>query len=102
MGLEYVLEDENRTLLRETADPKQILDGLLGRAYDERLPLLSGVDLYGDTIFNRQQMARVLEEWKRVLEWATSEDQRALIGEIIGLCQECESTVHTYIRIVGD
>lgn len=102
MGLDYILEDENRTPLREIGDPTSILTGLLERAHDGRLPLLSGIDRYGDTVFNRQQMPQFLEEWKSLLRWATSDDETSLIGEIIGLCHDCESSIHTYLRIEGD
>jgi len=102
MGLSYILEDENRTSLREIGDPTGILTGLLERAYDGRLHLLSGIDRYGDTVFNRRQMAQLLEEWKSLLRWATSDDETSLILEIIALCHECQSNIHTYLRIEGD
>ena len=102
MGLEYVIEDENRTTLREVGDPRGILTGLLDRAHDEGLPLLSGIDRYGDTVFNRQQIPRVSDEWRSLLRWASTEEQRALIGEIVVLCEECQSSIHIYLRIVGD
>jgi len=102
MPLDYVLEDENHTALREIGDPKGVLSGLLDRAFQERLPLLSGIDRYGDTTFNRHQMAPVLQELGRLSEWAETDEQKSLLKEIVALCQECESRVHTYITIVGD
>jgi hypothetical protein len=103
MGLDHELQDERgESLEKAVGDPQRILDGLLQRAASERLPLLSGVDFYGDTIFNRQQMPRLIEEWAQVKRWAASKDQRDLIERLLALCRRCESDVHTYFKIIGD
>ncbi len=103
MGLEYELQDEQGDALEESVDdPERILDGLLQRAAAESLPLLSGVDFYGDTIFNRQQMPRLIREWSEVRGWAASTDQRHLVDRIVRLCRRCESEIHTYFKIIGD
>lgn len=103
MGLEYELQDQRGEAVEESVDdPKRILDGLLQRAAAENLPLLSGVDFYGDTIFNRQQMPRLIREWSEVRGWAASPNQRHLVDRIVGLCRRCESETHTYFKIIGD
>lgn len=103
MGLEYELQDEHGEALEKAiGDPRRVLDGLLQRAASEDLPLLSGVDFYGDTIFNRQQMPRLIKEWGELKGWAASTDQQDLVDRIVALCRRCESEVHTYFRIIGD
>ena len=102
MGLDYILEDEDHRPIREVGDPRGYLSELLDRASVEALPLLSGVDRYGDTTFNRLQMRQVIVEWSLLMKWSATSAQHQLIERIIDLCNECESEVHTYIRIEGD
>lgn len=67
----------------------------------ERFPLLSAVDPYGDTIFNRLQMSRLMDEVRELMPRATSEQQRMLTALSLA-CQRCESSVHQYLWFIGD
>lgn len=103
MGLEYALQDESGETLGETVgDVRRILDPLIQRAALESLPLLSGIDFYGDTVFNRQQMPRLIQEWTVIKSWAASSDQLDLVDRIVALCHRCESEAHVYLKIIGD
>ena len=102
MGLDYIWEDEDHHSLREVSDPTGQLSELLERACVEGLPFLSGVDRYGDTTFNRQQMPRLITELELLAKWSSTSAQRRLLERLIELCSECEAQVHTYIKIEGD
>lgn len=60
------------------------------------------VDSCGDTIFNRQQMPRLIGEWDKLKGWASSTDQQELVDRIVALCRRCESEIHTHFKIIGD
>jgi len=67
----------------------------------DRFPLLSGVDPYGDTVFNRRQMDRLLDELAALIPGVSSEQQRMLTALSL-MCERCRSAVHHYVWFVGD
>lgn len=47
--------------------------------YDpERYPLLSSVDEYGDTDFGQDELSALRDEWERLREFATTEQNSAI------------------------
>lgn len=64
-------------------------------------PLLSGVDPYGDTIFNRQQMQRLADEIRSLLPSASPE-QRVTLTALALTCQRGQSPPHQYLWFIGD
>jgi len=94
-------------LVRESGDPVRSVtdkDGLVDRATAE-LPsarLLRYVDPYGDTYFNKLQMADLLADWQDthpLIETASDEECWSGVEAII---RECQSRTHLYVRFVGD
>ncbi len=103
MGLTVVLEDENGAPVRGSVhDPANALSRLLPDPADTSFPLLRFVDPYGDTIFNRRQMAELRAEWARLYERAGSEQEEAILREVDALAAAGASEPHLYLRFVGD
>jgi hypothetical protein len=100
MGVDVLLEDARRSVLEELPDP----DGHLARLLpleDARYPLLGWVDLYGDTVFNGGQAARLLEEL-RSLESSCAPEHLSVLHRLRDLAVKCNQQVHTFLRFQGD
>jgi hypothetical protein len=70
---------------------------------DETYPLLSGIDPYGDTIFNSLQMPRLIKELERRFEAMDAGLKRRTVGRVLGFAREClDASPHTYLVFVGD
>ncbi len=103
MGLEIQLQDEWGGRIEGISDPKNLLANLLPP--DEKsdaYPMLTGIDPYGDTVFNPLQISRFLSEWADVASNARTEEERKLLSEIERLARRCSDEVHTYLKFIGD
>ena len=69
---------------------------------DESFPCLSVIDPYGDTTFNRLQLDPFLEEWTRLRERASNNDQKRMIDNVEALARKCKLEPHLYLKFVGD
>ncbi len=67
-----------------------------------RYPLLSGIDPYGKTIFNRGQMDRLTKELRHLLTLDPSPTAAQTLTQIGLLCQRGQSPPHQYLWFVGD
>ena len=102
MGLNIVFQDEAGKEIENVADPTNILLRFLTSPDDADSRCLRYVDPYGDTVFNRLQIADVLKELVLLSRRASAEDERELFSSIIGLANRCQATVHTYLKFYGD
>ena len=102
MGLGIALQDESGAELVSVADPKKDLGKLLPEHDDPTHPMLASIDFYGDTVFNRMQMDRFLEEWADVSAKANGQEEKALVSTIEGLARRCQDEVHLYLKFIGD
>ena len=84
------------------ADPKNLLGPLLPAPDDLILILLSAIDPYGDTIFNRIQMERFLSEWTSLASRCRTEEEKDLVSKIATLALRCRDEVHLYLKFIGD
>lgn len=75
------------------------MGGLLGAARQARLPLLGSVDEYDDTVFNRSQVALVLEELERLELTADLEHARS---ELVSMAVRVQQRPHRYLVFNGD
>ena len=75
------------------------MGGLLAAARQARLPLLGSVDEYDDTVFNRSQVALVLEELDRLELSADLEHARS---ELISMAVRVQQRPHRYLVFNGD
>ena len=103
MGLEIQLQNEFGGMIESTIDPKNLLPDLFpSEDRSNSYPLLSGIDLYGDTVFNRIQMRRFLSEWAGIVAAARTQEEQALVLEIERLARTCSTEVHLYLKFIGD
>ena len=79
------------------------LNSVLNKAFSkETFTQLSNVDEYGTTIFNRMQLAEVLPELERLRVFASKDDERRVVQELIDIAKQVESDVHTFLVFLGD
>jgi hypothetical protein len=70
---------------------------------DETYPLLSGIDPYGDTIFNYLQLPRLIKELERRFETMDVGLERRAVGKVLGLARESlDARGRPYLVFVGD
>lgn len=91
----YVRDFRGKLLQRGATD----MGRLLVAARQARLPLLGSVDEYDDTVFNRSQVALVLEELDRLELSANLEHARA---ELISMAVGVQQRPHRYLVFNGD
>lgn len=66
-------------------------------------PVLSGVDLNGDTIFNARQMRQVLAEVDQLLGVdGLTKDMRDSLEAVAELCRKGQRPPHRFLWFVGD
>jgi hypothetical protein len=102
MGLEIQLQDERGGMIESVIDSKNLLPDLLpSEEKNDSHPMLSGIDLYGDTVFKRIQMPRFLSEWANVVAAVRTQEEQALVSEIERLARRCSTDVHQYLKFIG-
>ena len=101
MGLGIELQDECGATLESVTDPKNLLSRLLP-SNDDAHPTLASIDPYGDTVFNRLQMARFLREWAVISTKALTSEERGLLAAIEKMALRCRDEVHLYLKFIGD
>ena len=101
MGLGIELQDEWGKCLQEVGDPRNLLPPLLPED-EEAYPMLTSIDLYGNTVFNRPQIRRFLREWEAVSARAETPEERMLVGAIEEMGTRCRDDVHLYLKFIGD
>ena len=102
MGLCIQLADERSAALDVVTDDANVLHRLLPRIDDDSRPMLSSIDLYGDTVFNALQMKRFLAEWDDIMQRARSPEERMLTAAVKKLAERCRDEVHLYLKFIGD
>ncbi len=102
MGLTISLENERGSALRTVGDPHNILHRVLPPPEDKSFRCLNRVDWYGDTTFNRPQMADVRPELQKLIASVTTLDARALLEQIAELAALCDAEPHRYLKFYGD
>jgi hypothetical protein len=103
VGLEIQLQDEFGGRIESIIDPKNLLPKMLPS--DEQniaYPMLAGIDLYGDTVFNRLQIPRFLSELEQIASNAQTVEDRTLLSQIEALARRCAAEVHMYLKFIGD
>lgn len=79
------------------------LNSVLNRAFSkETFTHLSNVDEYGTTIFNGMQMADILPELERVRRFASKDDERRVVDELIDVTRQVRSDDLTFLVFLGD
>ena len=102
MGIDVHLTDEFGAMIEAIGDPMGLLLPLLPQEDDPAYPLLESIDPYGNTVFNRTQMKRFLQEWRYVVSQAQSAKARDLIEAVERMASRCQREPHTYLTFIGD
>ena len=102
MGLGIELQDEWGGKIDGVYDPKNLLSTLLPNLDETSHPMLSCIDPYGDTTFNRLQMRWFLPEWAEISRKVQTPEQQALVSSIEALAKRCAEDIHTYLKFIGD
>ena len=69
---------------------------------DGSLPLLSGIDPFGKTVFNHLQMQEFLREWEMVKDRVRDESQMEAWERVKGMAETCRHDRDLYLRFVGN
>ena len=102
MGIDVQLTDEHGNIEAEVLDPMNRLTHLLAEFGDPSSHCLQYIDPFGDTIFNRLQMDRLLQEWALIEESALDAEDKVQLTDIKALAVRCSDSVHMYMKFVGD
>jgi hypothetical protein len=102
MGLGIELQNEQGQTLEFVADPKNLLGRLLPPSEDSCHPMLTSIDPYGDTVFNRIQIERFLHEWILVSAKVQTSEESSLVAAIEKMARRCHDEVHLYLKFIGD
>jgi hypothetical protein len=94
-------------LIRESGEQVESvtdLTGFIARCASEGQGwrLLRYVDEYGDTYFNKLQMADFLADWDAAEALIGSSEDASLWREVRRLASECQERTHLYLKLVGD
>jgi hypothetical protein len=99
MGLMIYLQDEDGERRQTLSDERNLVHRQL--TFNDG-SILSGIDWYGDTVFNNLQMRQFVPAWEAIIENATDPDERMLVNEILALAKEVQHGVHLYLKFEGD
>lgn len=103
MGLTVELYDEQGDpQAGSVEDPTNVLHRLLREKDLAAYPMLSGIDWYGDTIFNGQQMERLIPEWQSLADATKSAAEQRVVASILKLARQCQDGVHLYLKFMGE
>ena len=102
MGLNIEVQDEFGGTRSAISDTKILLPYLLPEFGDTAYPMLGCIDPYGDTTFNRPQIALFLSEWVAVSSKAKTAEEKELVSSIESLAQQVRDNVHLYLKFIGD
>lgn len=102
MGICVVLETESGEQLERLEDHKNLLHRILPSPEDSSYQLLRYIDWYGDTCFNRLQIAPLLQEIEQLASSPLSVEENQLISGIKRLAHHCQTGPHLYLKFYGD
>jgi hypothetical protein len=79
-----------------------MLHGVIPSHDESTFPVLRGVDPYGTTVFNHLQMDAFIEEWQRVRDRATDENQKEAWAKVNEMAAACQSDRDLSLKFVGN
>jgi hypothetical protein len=102
MGLTIVLETEDAGALETVEDPTNLLHRMLPAQDEPGFSILSCIDSYGDTVFNRLQSSGFIGEWSRLKDRLQNVQERDLWDRIQKLAERVAQGRHLYLKFYGD
>jgi hypothetical protein len=100
MGLDVSLETEKGDIVDSVPDASGRLARLLPPRDPDAYPFLRYVDDYGDTVFNRLQMAQVIPELEQLAGEFPADSE--ILAAVHALAERCAREIHLYLRFYGD
>jgi len=97
--IRVVVQDEKGNEVSRGVD---VPTGVLARPDDLRFSCLRFVDPYGDTVFNRLQLAPLLEDLRLLRDSCNSSQDEGVLQQIEALIERCEGEPHLYVKMIGD
>jgi hypothetical protein len=85
----------------DSASASGLLAAVDVHATEETYPLLTGIDAYGDTVFNAIQLPRLIVEMQRLLALKLRKSQHNSVEQVIELAERRKSS-HSYLVFFGD
>jgi hypothetical protein len=76
MSLSIELRTESGEIVEAIADSRNVLHRLLP-PYGVTSSVLSGIDWYGDTVFNRLQVKQLLDEWEKLFRLTSDMEEHS-------------------------
>jgi hypothetical protein len=101
MALEINLESE-RGDIKASVVLTIGLSRILFLPKDRSFMLLSFIDEYGNTVFNRIQMPMFMKEWEEATKKVTDKTDLILVRQVREMAEQCGSTPHLYLKFYGD
>ena|SRR6202021_3825766 len=102
MGLCVALRAESGEQFDFVADEKNLLNKLLRNPNPTAFPTLASIHRFGDTVFNRIQMDRLLAEWKPHSNVANTSEEDAVLRHVVEMGEKAAHGVHLYLVFIGD
>jgi hypothetical protein len=102
MGIYVALKNETGQELASVADANSLLHRLLPEPYTDSISALGGIDWYGNTVFNRGQMKRFIDEWDVLAAGTSDPEQKSLLASVRTLAIRCQRDFHLYLWFIGD
>jgi hypothetical protein len=100
MGIDAVLETEDRRVVASVPDPQSLFTATASVFERQFVSLPAVIDPYGDTTFNHLQRYEFLSEWQRLYPKCQVAKETRHLGQVEDLANQL--TQHTYLRFVGD
>ncbi len=97
--IRVVIQDEKGNEVSKAVD---VSTGALARPDDLRLTCLRFVDPYGDTVFNRLQLAPLLDDLCLLRESCNGGEHEDALQQIETLIERCLAEPHLYLKLIGD
>jgi hypothetical protein len=101
VGLGVELRSPVDGVVGVTGERDDEIGGLLPDVGFDEYPMLAGVDRYGETMFNTQQMPWVAAEAERLAAGATPK-LRKFLRELVALCEQGAPRAHMQLWFLGD
>jgi hypothetical protein len=97
MPISVVLRKEDGT---EVDRSKMSIQAASVPGLAQRIPMLRWLDVYGDTVYNGVQREVLSEELSAAI--VESDDDHAVLQELLRLCEVGRKRPHRYLWFIGD
>ncbi len=100
MAITICVEEEDGNSLNEITDFSGYVNLIVDKAQEG--DLLCFIDFYGDTVFNRQQCEKLMDELTLVSQKISDAETLKFTQHIIDFSCICTKRPHLYLKFYGD